>query len=196
MRPSRIASVCIIAFTFLLAFVHTAPAAAPSTRPAKESGGASGPTIAVFDFRGPVSESQVDDDIFNFDVQPTSLRELTKRIRAAGDDDSVKAVVLVPDHVMAGHGQLEELRQAIQDVRAKNKDVYVHADMVMMGDYLLYSGASRISVAPTGIIYVPGLHGEQPYLRGLLDKIGVKPDFIHCGAYKSATELFMRDGPS
>src|SRR5438874_6940332 len=98
-RLSRIAPACIIAFAFLLAFVHTASAAAPSTRPAKESPAAGGPTVAVFEFRGPVSESQAEDDIFNLgDVQPTSLRELTKRIRAAGDDDNVKAVVLVPDH--------------------------------------------------------------------------------------------------
>jgi protease-4 len=33
-------------------------------------------------------------------------------------------------------------------------------------------------------------------VRGLLDKIGVKPDFIAEGAYKSAAELFMREQPS
>ncbi|HTK78793.1 MAG TPA: signal peptide peptidase SppA, partial [Gemmataceae bacterium] len=34
------------------------------------------------------------------------------------------------------------------------------------------------------------------YLRGLLDKIGVQPDYLTCGAYKSAAELFTRTGPS
>ena len=33
-------------------------------------------------------------------------------------------------------------------------------------------------------------------MRGLLDKIGVKPDFLTEGAYKSAAELFMREQPS
>ena len=37
---------------------------------------------------------------------------------------------------------------------------------------------------------------EQPYLRGLLDMLGVQPEFLTCGAYKSAAELFMRKGPS
>jgi protease-4 len=192
MRLARIA----VVFAFLLACVNTCPAAAPSTRPAKEAGAAGNPTVAVFDFRGPVSESPQEQDIFNLDEQPASLRDLTKRIRAAGDDDNVKAIVLVPDHVMAGRAQVEELRQAVKDVRAKNKEVYVHADAVMMGDYLLFSGATRISVSPTGVVVVPGLHGEQPYLRGLLDKIGVKPDFVHIGAYKSAIELFTRTEPS
>src|SRR5437764_1234838 len=30
----------------------------------------------------------------------------------------------------------------------------------------------------------------------MLDKIGVQPEFLTCGAYKSAAELFMRTGPS
>ena len=33
-------------------------------------------------------------------------------------------------------------------------------------------------------------------MRGLLDKIGVKPDFITCGDYKTAPEIFTRKGPS
>jgi protease-4 len=43
---------------------------------------------------------------------------------------------------------------------------------------------------------INGFSAEAPYLRGLLDNIGVKPDFITCGEYKSAAEIFMRKGPS
>ncbi len=65
-----------------------------------------------------------------------------------------------------------------------------------MGEYALVSGASRISQSPTGTMWLMGLYGESPYARGLLDKIGVKPDFLTCGTYKSAAEMFMRTGPS
>ena len=66
----------------------------------------------------------------------------------------------------------------------------------MMQDYILLAGANQISVVPTGIVLLSGLHGESPYLRGLLNKIGVTPDFLTCGKYKSAAEIFMREGPS
>ena len=56
--------------------------------------------------------------------------------------------------------------------------------------------ASRISVVPTGEVMIPGLSGSSMHVRGLLDKIGVKPDFLTEGAYKSAAELFMREEPS
>ena len=52
----------------------------------------------------------------------------------------------------------------------------------------------RVELGPD--VWLVGLHGEQPYLRGLLDKLGVQPDYLTCGEYKSAGELFMRTGPS
>jgi protease-4 len=64
-----------------------------------------------------------------------------------------------------------------------------------MRDYLLLSG-TRLSVVPTADLWITGIAGESPYLRGLLDLLGVKPDFLTCGAYKSAAEIFMRSGPS
>src|SRR5262249_19596591 len=90
----------------------------------------------------------------------------------------------------------EELRAAIGRVRAEGKEVYVHADGLMMEEYVLACGASRISVVPTGPVIIPGLHRSTLHVRGLLDKIGVKPDFVTEGAYKSAAELFMREQPS
>ena len=51
-------------------------------------------------------------------------------------------------------------------------------------------------MVPTGYLFITGLYGEQLYVRGLLDKIGVKPDFFTRGAYKSAAEMFMRTSPS
>ncbi len=41
-----------------------------------------------------------------------------------------------------------------------------------------------------------GMYGESPYLRGLLDKLGITPDYLTCGAYKSAGEMFMLNKPS
>ena len=64
------------------------------------------------------------------------------------------------------------------------------------GEYLLLCSASRLSVTPTADLWITGIHAETPYLRGLLDKIGVVPDFLTCGDYKTAAEMFMRTGPS
>src|SRR5208337_2078738 len=87
--------------------------------------------------------------------------------------------------------------QALDGIKAAGKEVYAHVDSLLMTRSLaLVTGASRISVTPTAIIIIAGFNAESPYVRGLLDAIGVKPDYLTCGEYKSAAEMFMRKGPS
>jgi protease-4 len=154
------------------------------------------PTVAVFRFRGQITETPQDDDFPFGSGRQISLKDLVARLKKAADDKDVKAVVLLSEGEAPGSAQVEELRQVMGQVKSGGKEVYVHADSLSMRDYVLMAGASRISVVPTGDLWITGIFGEQPYLRGLLDKIGVKPEFLTCGAYKSAAELFMREGPS
>jgi protease IV len=152
--------------------------------------------IAVFRLDGPVTEVPADETFAIFGVPGNSLKDLVGRLAKAADDSAVKAVVLLPDSATLGLGQVEELRAAVALIRSRGKEVYVHADSLMTGQYVLACGASRIAVVPTGLVIVPGLQGSSMHVRGLLDKIGVKPDFLTEGAYKSAAELFMREQPS
>jgi protease-4 len=154
------------------------------------------PVVAVFDLSGEMSEQPVDNSLPFFGPQPLSLREVVSRMDKAAKDPSVKAVVILADEAALGYAQGIEVRQAMQNIRAAGKDVYGHADGVMMPQYVLLSGCSQVSIAPTGEVWALGLYGDGLYLHGLLTKIGVTPDFLHCGAYKSASEIFMRDGPS
>ncbi|MGD0769216.1 MAG: signal peptide peptidase SppA [Tepidisphaeraceae bacterium] len=164
--------------------------AAPATKPVAK------PVIAVFDLAGQMGETPVDESMAIFGPVGLSLRDVVTRIDKAAKDPDVKAVVVLADESAFGLAQATELRQAMQAVRAAGKDVYGHADGLAMGQYVLLSGASRVSVAPTGEIWAMGLYGDALYLHGLLLKLGIQPDFLHCGAYKSASEIFMRDGPS
>ena len=168
--------------------------AAPSTQPNKTSN----PTVAVFKLDRDLSESGGGSGGLSalFGEPPVTLHELIDHMNKAAADPNVKAVVLLREGGALGSAQLEEIRQAMSKLQTAGKPLYVHSDSMIMGEYSLFSGATRISVVPTADLWVTGFFGEQPYVRGLLDKLGVKPDFLHCGAYKSASELFMREGPS
>ncbi|MGP0068152.1 MAG: signal peptide peptidase SppA [Isosphaeraceae bacterium] len=154
------------------------------------------PKIAVFRLAGDVTELPPDQTFSFGAIGGTSLRELLERLQKAAADSSVKAVVLLHEGGTVGAAQAEELLGAMAKVRAAGKEIYAHADSLSMREYVLLSGASRLSVVPTADLWITGLFGESPYLRGLLDKLGVKPDFLTCGSYKSAAEIFLRDGPS
>jgi protease-4 len=151
--------------------------------------------IVVFRLSGPVTESSTDDPL-SFEAPGISLKDLVARMKKAAADPEVKAVVILPEGGSMGLAQTEEVRQAMKRLRSAGKEIYAHADSLSMRQYALVSGVSRLSVVPTGDLWIMGISGEAPYLRGLLDKLGVKPDFLTCGAYKSAAEMFMRTGPS
>jgi len=176
-----------------LVLAQTPTWAAPGDQPANEKPKS---IVPVFRLTGQLPEVPADEAFALFAPPVTSLKELVMRLEKAADDPAVKAVVILPDSAWLGSAQVEELRAAMSRVRSRGKEVYVHADAMMLAEYTLACGASRISVVPTGALIIPGLHGSSLHVRGLLDKIGVKPDFMTEGAYKSAAELFMREQPS
>ncbi|HZN36637.1 MAG TPA: S49 family peptidase, partial [Pirellulaceae bacterium] len=169
--------------------------AAKSAEPAKSSE-TSKQVVAVFRLKGGLTETPTDES-FPFALeQTTALKSLVQRMQKAAADKDVRAVVITLSDFGAGFAQIEELRQAIAGLRAAGKDVYAHADSLSMPQYLLLSGATQLSVVPTGDLWITGLAGESLHVRKLLDLIGAKPDFLTCGAYKSAAEMFMRPSPS
>jgi protease-4 len=181
----------------LAAFLLLAPAVRGSDDDKKDTKKAGKPTIPVFRLRGEMREGPGEEEFPLFGGgKRMSFRELVSRLKKASEDPAVKAVVLLGEGEQLGAAQVEELRQALAKIRGAGKDVYVHSDSFSMREFLLFAGATRISAVPTADLWITGIYGELPYLRGLLDKIGVKPEFLTCGAYKSAAEMFMRTGPS
>ncbi|MHB8956110.1 MAG: signal peptide peptidase SppA [Pirellulaceae bacterium] len=153
------------------------------------------PVAAVFTFGGETTEAPVAED-FPFGSVGESFHSLLTRLKKAKSDDSVKAVIMLVSSTSLGVSQIEEVRQLLEEIKASGKDVVAHADNVSMRSYVLLSGANRICVVPTGDIWINGMYGESMHLRGLLDLVGVEPDFTTCGDYKSAAEMFMRKSPS
>jgi protease IV len=175
---------------------ETKAADSDKSKESSKSGEAAKAVVAVFRLTGALTETPSDEGFPFSAEQSVSLKDLTARLKKAQEDKNVKAVVLTASNLSIGFAQIEELRQAIVELRSAGKDVYAHADSLSMPQYVLLSGATRLSVVPTGDLWVTGLSGESLHVRKLLDMIGAKPDFLTCGAYKSAAELFMRDSPS
>ncbi len=188
MKPRNAWFIVLLLTLFATTIVRDAQAAQKAT--------AKKPTVPIFSLSGAVSEKPPVADILFGSAGGESLNGLVARLKKAGEDEQVKAIVMLYEGASIGSAQIEEIRQAMGNLREQGKDIYVHADSLQMGDYVLLSGASRVSVVPTADVWVTGVGGESMYLRGLLDKLGVQPDFLTCGEYKSAAETYMRSAPS
>jgi protease-4 len=181
-----------------LAFALCVPLLMAGTAPAQQSwftSKAEPSKIAYFKIGALAETPQNFPPLFGSEP-PQSLKDMIARLKEARSDNNVKAVVIDMERTALGFGQLEEIHNALRTFSAVDKDVTIHADVLSTGLYALATGASHISLVPTGDLWLLGFYGETPYLRGLLDKMGVMADFEHCGAYKSAAEILTRTGPT
>ncbi|MGB0716455.1 MAG: S49 family peptidase, partial [Phycisphaerae bacterium] len=152
--------------------------------------------IAHVHWQGMLTETPMDVPPLFSNTTPMSLKDLIRRINDARDDDAVVAMILDLDGAGIGLAQIEEVHKAISKFAAVDKEVYINAETMMTASYALASCASHISIVPTGDLWLTGMYGETPYIRGGLDKLGVVPDFEQCGDFKTGAEAITRTEPS
>src|SRR6266566_3497855 len=99
-----------LSFAMVLAFLGVMAAHAAPTKDEKKPDSAK-PTIAVFRLHGAITESPAEESLPLFTTSQVSFKDLVARLKKAGDDASVKAVVLLPEGAALGAAQKEELRQ-------------------------------------------------------------------------------------
>jgi protease-4 len=125
--------------------------------------------------------------------RPT-LRQTVDLIARAKADERIKALVIHPVSGGALWGQSQELRQAILDFKASKKPVTAFLEAGGAHEYYLASAADRIVLMPAGQLDVTGLASYEVFFRGALDKMGIYPDLVHMGDYKSASNTFTETG--
>jgi len=154
--------------------------------------------IPMFKIRGTLSEQPDQSGMGALlgGQAPPNMFSLLKKLKHARMDDDVKAVIFHIDNARLGFGQISELRSQMEKLRAADKDVWVLSEGLGNGTLLLGSAANRLIMVPSGEVLFNGLHAEASYFKGLLDKIHIKADILHCGDFKSAGEPFYRTGPS
>jgi protease-4 len=123
---------------------------------------------------------------------------LLRRLWQIADDEPHVAEVVLELRTSPADSfaHVAELRDALWYLRQRGKRVLCHLEDADGASLYLCSAASRILVNPAGGIRFAGLKTRYFYLKSLLDKLGIRADFIRIGAHKSAPEMFMRDGSS
>ncbi|MFP5390598.1 MAG: signal peptide peptidase SppA [Gammaproteobacteria bacterium] len=125
------------------------------------------------------------------------LRDVLTVLDAAARDNNVASVVLLVDELEAsGLASLHEVGAALDRFKASGKPVIAWGGHYDQRQYLLASHASEVYVHPMGGVEIRGFGRYRNYYRDALDKVGVTVNLIKVGAYKSAAEPFIGNGPS
>ena len=155
-----------------------------------------GATVPVFRLDGTLTESPSELASLLGETKPSTLYQVVSRMKQAAEDPQVPGIVVLIESPSLGLAQIQELVAAMGRLREAEKKVHLFAESLDMGTYVLSTGASDITVVPSGTLMLTGIRSESVYVRGLLDKIGVQADIVRIGDFKDAGEMLVRSGPS
>ncbi|MEM7682797.1 MAG: S49 family peptidase [Planctomycetota bacterium] len=124
-----------------------------------------------------------------------SLRDVLGQVRHVAESDDHRGLVLFLDQPGLGLTQIEAIGAELRAM-PDDKPVVVFAEAYSLPEYLLASSADWVVLQDKGSVWMTGLGMEQMYLAGLLEKIGVKADFVQIGDYKGAAEPLTNRAPS
>ena len=116
--------------------------------------------------------------------------------RLARDPEVVAVVLQLKDEPADSLAHAEEFGDAIRFLRANGKKVLCQLEDA--GGRALYvcAQADRIVMHPAGVVRFAGLRMQYQYYAALLEKLGIRAQFIRIGAHKSAPESFTRNEAS
>lgn len=97
------------------------------------------------------------------------------------------------------HGNLgisSEINRMVIQHKARGGKVVAYVDDIRLSVLLAAASADMVIAEPSAHFTWRGLGGSTLFYKGLLDKIGVKVEFLRHGAYKSAAEPYTADSMS
>ena len=162
-------------------------------------------TIVKIDFAENISDAPTKNPMAGFDyatmsvAKSTNLLKVLQSIESAKNDVRVKGLYLnFTGTGTVSSGAMEEIRAAIADFKQSGKFVVAYNEVYSQAYYYLASVADKVYVHPHGAFDWKGLAFPTLFMKGALDKLGLKAEVFRPTVckYKSAVEPYIRKNMS
>jgi len=121
-----------------------------------------------------------------------TLQMMLDDLGKAALDDRIEGVIFrISSSNDAGWAKLQELRRAVDKVQAAGKPVYAWGDAIDLRALYLAAGCNQVMMPTGGYFEFKGMHREMPFVRGVLDKLGIVPHLHKIKDYTAAAEIVM-----
>ncbi|MEY3507159.1 MAG: signal peptide peptidase SppA [Bacteroidota bacterium] len=179
----------LIVFTILgvMVLIGLAASASSSDKPLIGSD-----AVLVLDLSKPYKETVQENPFASLttdgDFEIPSLFEMVRLIEHAKKDANVKGIYILASSNANGFAASEEIRKALLDFRKSKKFVVAYGETITQKGYSVANVAQKIFVHPQGGLEWAGFSSNLLFLKGMLDKLEIKPQIFYAGKFKSATE--------
>jgi len=137
--------------------------------------------------------------LMNGEGIPSSLglNTVLNAIDNAASNDKVDGIYIECNGVSAAPATLKTVRRALKEFKKSGKWIAAYGyEGINQADYYLASVADSIYINPVGALDLHGMASVTPYMKKLLDKVGVEMQVVRVGTFKSAVEPYMLDDMS
>jgi protease-4 len=154
-------------------------------------------SVLQISFNDAVMDRAPNNPLENFDPvgmsseSAISLKKILNNIEKASADDNIKGIFLYLDGIKAGAATISEIRSQLQAFKDSNKFVIAYGNYFSQKAYYLATVADKVYVNPEGSAGMTGLAAQIMFFKKTMDKIGIDPQVIRHGKYKSAVEPFL-----
>lgn len=128
--------------------------------------------------------------------RPTSVEGVEGLLDALAREPKIRGVVVTVRQLQGSLPRMEAVAASLQRFRGRGKEVVLYWKEATSADFTLVPAADRVLLAPGGTVLLLGYAATVTGLRSALDRLGILPDFLRIGPYKTAPELFTEEEPS
>jgi protease-4 len=125
--------------------------------------------------------------------KPLGLNDIIANIKKAATNNNIKGILINAEVSPNSYAGLEEIRNELIEFKKSKKFVISYAEIMDEHSYYVASVSDKIYLNPSGEILLNGFSQQVFYIKGMLDKIGLKPELIRHGKFKAAGEPFIAD---
>ncbi len=186
----------VLALIGLLFVVAAGAGVFLALKPAKAHVSIASKTVLKLDLERGLPETAPENPFAAFRGEsPLTLRGVVETLERAGTDDRVSGLVARVGAAPLGTAQVQEIRDAVKAFRGKKKFAVAFSETFGEfgpgnGAYYLATAFDEIWLQPSGDVGLNGWVLEAPFLHGMLDKLGVTPQYAQRYEYKNAMNVF------
>lgn len=153
-------------------------------------------SVFVLNLSGTISDQGTDNPFSLFtgdDSQSTGLNNILSAIKKAKTNDDIKGIYIEAGALITNYATLQEIRNALADLRKSGKWIVAYGDYYTQGAYYVASVANKVYINPKGIVDWHGIGAQTMFYKDFMAKFGMKCEVVKVGTFKSATETFTEE---
>lgn len=135
-------------------------------------------------------------DFFSMTTKKSlGMNKILYSIKTAAKDSRISGIYLDLTEIQGNFGALaftEEIRNALQEFKKSGKFIYSYSNLgYSQKSYYLATVADKIYVNPETPLLLLGMSSSISFYKETLAKLGIQPEVVKVGKFKSAVEPFI-----